>query len=336
MMRFFSLLATGSTAIFMVFGAVDAPAQDYPAKPVTLIIPYPPGGFVDGLGRIVAKQFNTRTGGTMVVESRPGRDGIIGAYAVARADADGYTLLLGDTNPLTVAPLMNTSLPYHSMNDFTRIATMTSSNPIMLTRAESPLKTVADVVAAAKARPGKLTYGSGTVGQQLMGEMLKIRAEISMLHVPYKGGSQAMTDMLGGHIDLATTASANYINLRGKVTALGIASAARFKDLPEVPTMVELGYPGFATGCLARHPGPERNVTSAGFVSGSADWRHRQVGRVRGLCPESGQSGRISGWGRVHQAHDRRPRYAGALDQSRRHEVGVGAQKRSEVFRCAP
>jgi hypothetical protein len=208
-------LAAALVAAFTISGAtLEAPAQTYPSKPVTLIVPYPPGGFVDGLGRIIAKQFGTRTGGTMIVESRPGRDGIVGSYAAARAAPDGYTLLLGDSNPLTVAPLMHATLPYDSMADFTRIATITSSNPIMIARAESPLKSIADVVDAAKARPGKLTYGSGTVGQQLMIEMLKVRANVSMLHVPYKGGSQVMTDLLGGHVDLAATATANYINLR--------------------------------------------------------------------------------------------------------------------------
>jgi tripartite-type tricarboxylate transporter receptor subunit TctC len=247
-MRAARYLAAALAAALTIGGSMAASAQTYPSKPVTLIVPYPPGGFVDGLGRIIAKQFGTRTGGTMIVESRPGRDGIVGSYAAARAAPDGYTLLLGDSNPLTVAPLLHATLPYDSMADFTRIATITSSNPIMIARAESPLKSIADVVEAAKARPGKLSYGSGTVGQQLMIEMLKVRADLAMLHVPYKGGSQVMTDLLGGHIDLAATASANYINLRTKVTALAIASEARFKHLPEVPTMLELGYPGFVMG----------------------------------------------------------------------------------------
>jgi len=234
----------------------EGSAKDYPQRPVTLIVPYPAGGFVDRLARIIANQFKARTGGTMIVESRAGRDGIVGSHAVARAQPDGYTLLMGDSNPLTVAPLIHASLPYDSMRDFTRIATITSSNPIMVARVESPLRTVADVVATAKARPGKMTYGSGTVGQQLMGEMLKVRANISIVHVPYRGGSQAMTDTLGGHVDFATTASANYIGLRGKLVALGIASGARFKNLPEVPTMVEQGYPGFVTGSWLGILGP--------------------------------------------------------------------------------
>ena len=250
-------LAAALLAALTIGGlAPEASARTYPSKPVTLIIPYPPGGFVDGLGRIIAKEFGTRTGGTMIVESRPGRDGIVGSYAAARAAPDGYTLLLGDSNPLTVAPLMHATLPYDSMADFTRIATITSSNPIMIARVESPLKSIADVVDAAKAHPGKLTYGSGTVGQQLMIEMLKVRANVSMLHVPYKGGSQVITDLLGGHVDLAATASANYINLRTKVVALAIASEARFKHLPEVPTMVELGYPGFMMGAWLGILGP--------------------------------------------------------------------------------
>jgi tripartite-type tricarboxylate transporter receptor subunit TctC len=250
-------LAAALVAALTIGASTEAAlAQTYPSRPVTLIIPYPPGGFVDGLGRIIAKQFGTRTGGTMIVESRPGRDGIVGSYAAARAAPDGYTLLLGDSNPLTVAPLMHATLPYDPMADFARIATITSSNPIMIARAESPLKSITDVVDAAKARPGKLTYGSGTVGQQLMIEMLKVRANVSMLHVPYKGGSQVITDLLGGHVDLAATASANYINLRTKVVALAIASEARFTHLPEVPTMVELGYPGFIMGAWLGILGP--------------------------------------------------------------------------------
>ena len=180
------------------------------------------------------------------------------------------------------------------MADFTRIATITSSNPIMIARVKSPLKSIADVVDAAKAHPGKLTYGSGTVGQQLIIEMLKVRANVSMLHVPYKGGSQVITDLLGGHVDLAATASANYINLRTKVVALAIASEARFKHLPEVPTMVELGYPGFMMGAWLGILQPKRSATGACLLPDAADRRDRQFAGIRRLRAESRESGRVS------------------------------------------
>lgn len=252
------VLATIFSGMFVV-GLVtsDARAQNYPSRTVTLVSPYPSGGFVDGLARVIAKQFNSLTGGTMIVESRPGRDGIVGTYSAARAEPDGYTLLLGDSNPLSVAPLLHATLPYDSINDFTRIAIITNSNPILVTRVESPLKTLADLIATAKASPGKLTFASGTVGQQIMGEMLKIRAGISLLHVPYKGGNSAMIDTLGGHVDLATTATANYIGLRGKLRPFGIASATRFKNLSEVPTMIEQGYTDFVTGAWLGILGPK-------------------------------------------------------------------------------
>jgi len=230
------------------FAAGAALAQAYPSKPLRMVVPFPPGGSADILGRSVGQKLGERLGQPVVIDNRPGAGASIGAKAVAEAPADGYTLLLGTVSSHAMSPATNT-VGYDPVKDFTPIAQIASIPFVVLVHPGVPVKNIAELVALAKSKPGQLTYasaGSGT-SNHLAGELLGMAAGIKMLHVPYKGSAPALNDLLGGQVnamfDLQLTAMPQIKS--GKVRALAMTGAKRSALLPELPTVREAGVPGY-------------------------------------------------------------------------------------------
>ena len=246
--RRLALIQKAQAAIALVAICLPLQAQTWPDKPVKLVVPYPAGGNADNTARLLATQLSDRLGQQVVVDNRPGGSGTIGAAAVAKAAPDGYTLLL-DATAFTVNPSLFAKLPFDAAKDFAPISLIMQAPLLLVVPTESPFKSVADVVQAAKARPGQITYASAGNGgaQHLAGELFKQGAKVSMTHIPYRGGAPALTDLIGGQIDLmfsATTASGPFIK-SGKLRALAITSAQRAPGWEQVPTMAESGLKGF-------------------------------------------------------------------------------------------
>jgi tripartite-type tricarboxylate transporter receptor subunit TctC len=231
-------------------GLADAArAQEYPTQPIRLIVPFPPAGATDIVSRMIGSAMTTVMGWNFVIDNRAGASGNIGLDAAAKARPDGYTLAMGQTANLAINPALYPKMPFDPLKDFAPIA-MVASLPLVLTvSADSPFKTLNDVVTAAKAKPGKLTQalaGNGTVGH-LAGELLMRRASIQLTNVPYKGAAPALTDLMGGQTDLMFATPQSVVGLlkSGKVRAIGVSSDKRVFVMPDVPTIAEAGYPGF-------------------------------------------------------------------------------------------
>ncbi|MFV0676253.1 Bug family tripartite tricarboxylate transporter substrate binding protein [Variovorax sp. tm] len=226
-----------------------AAAQVYPARPIKLIVPFPPGGGTDIIAREVANKVATSEGWTIVIDNKPGSGGNIGVDAAAKASPDGYTLVLGQTSNLAINPSLYTKLPYDPVKDLAAVGLVASAPLVVVVSSASPYKKLADVVAAAKAKPTALNYassGNGTVAHLATEQFQKI-AGIQLTHVPYKGASQGMTDLVGGQIQLYVSSVPTLIAQikSGQLRALAVTSLQRNRDLPDVPTMVEAGYKDF-------------------------------------------------------------------------------------------
>lgn len=223
-------------------------AQAFPSKPVRIVVPFAPGGAVDTIARVIGEKMREQMGQPVIVENHPGASANIGAEIVAKAPADGYTILLG-ANALATNPTLFPKLAFNYTTDFAPIGRVGYAPVVLVVPTDSPYKSLKDLLAAAKKEPGRLTYASAGNGSSnhLAGEMLKAAAAIDTLHVPYKGGAPALTDLLGGRI--------NYMLLNpvevlphvksGKVRALGVSNDKRLAILPDVPTMSEAGLAGF-------------------------------------------------------------------------------------------
>lgn len=237
------------TATAGVLSAAPAQAQGtWPDKPLKLVVPYPAGGNADNTARLLATQLGQRLGQQVVVDNRPGGSGTIGAAAVAKAPADGYTLLL-DATAFTVNPSLFPKLPFDAAKDFAPISLVLQVPLLMVVPANSLFQSVADVAKAARARPGHLTYASAGNGgaQHLAGELFKQGQKVAITHIPYRGGAPALTDLIGGQVDMmfsATTASGPFVK-SGKLRALAISSPRRVEGWESVPTVAESGVPGF-------------------------------------------------------------------------------------------
>ena len=237
------------TATAGVLSAAPAQAQGaWPDKPLKLVVPYPAGGNADNTARLLATQLGQRLGQQVVVDNRPGGSGTIGAAVVAKAPADGYTLLL-DATAFTVNPSLFPKLPFDAAKDFAPISLVLQVPLLMVVPANSPFQSVADVARAARARPGHLTYASAGNGgaQHLAGELFKQGQKVAITHIPYRGGAPALTDLIGGQVDVmfsATTASGPFVK-SGKLRALAISSPRRVEGWESVPTVAESGVPGF-------------------------------------------------------------------------------------------
>ena len=244
--RYGSGVLTVALAAALWCAAGAALAQAYPSSPIKLIVPWPPGGGVDTSARIIVQPLAERLGQSIVIENRGGAGGNIGTEQAARAKADGYTLVMASSSPHAINPHIYSKLPFEPIKDFVPIAAVASVPSILVVPPNSPYKTVQDIIAAAKAAPGKLTYGSAGVGssQHLAGAIFMRATGTGMLHVPYKGTAPAETDLMAGHVSLMldTTACLPLV-AGGKLRALAVASKVRNPALPNVPTFDELGVP---------------------------------------------------------------------------------------------
>jgi tripartite-type tricarboxylate transporter receptor subunit TctC len=228
---------------------VAAAAPAYPSKPIRVIVPFPAGGGTDIIAREVTNKVAMSTGWTFVVDNKPGSGGNLGVDAAAKAPADGYTIVLGQTSNLAINPTLFSHLPYDPVKDLTPISLVASAPLVLVTPVSSPYKTLADVIKASKAKPGALNIaspGNGTVAH-LSGELLQKTAGIKLIHVPYKGAAQAVNDLIGGQVDLYLSSVPTLLAhiKSGKLRPLAVTSAKRVDDLPQVPTIAESGYAGF-------------------------------------------------------------------------------------------
>src|SRR5438094_2102430 len=236
-----------SLALALVAGA--AMAQRYPAKPVRLIVPFPPGGGTDIAARTIASKLSDSVKWTFVVENKPGAGGNLGVEQAVKSPADGYTLVVGQTSNLAINPSLYAKLPYDSLKDLSPVALIVSAPVVLVVAANSRYASLGDLLAAAKTDPGGVTFaspGNGTVSH-LTGELLQRAAGVKLTHVPYKGASQALTDTLGGQVQsfLSSVPSALSQIKGGRLRAIAVTSAKRAPELPEVPTIAESGYGGF-------------------------------------------------------------------------------------------
>ena len=228
--------------------AMPAQAQQYPSRPVTVVVPFAAGGGSDLLARLVTQKLEARLGKAFIVENRPGAGTTLAAMQVVRATPDGYTLMQGTSSTMAINVTMNKKLPYEPLKDLVPVALLSSSPFFLVVAADSPLKTVADVIAAAKAKPNGLNYGSGGPGSMhhLSTELLQSLAGIQMTHVPYKATPPAMNDLIAGHIQLLfgdTTSTLPMIQ-QGKLRGIAVTTAKRSPAAPDIPTVAET-VPGF-------------------------------------------------------------------------------------------
>jgi tripartite-type tricarboxylate transporter receptor subunit TctC len=235
----------------MTLGAVAGAQDAFPSKPVHIYVPFPPGGAVDIVGRTLGDELSKRWGQPVIIENRPGTGGTIASQAAAKAPPDGYTLIIVATGH-AINPHLYDKLPYDPFNDFTPISLIGNSPNMFLVRADSAIKTFQDMLSAARARPGQLSYGNAGTGTSghLAGELVKYMTKIDIASVPYRGGAPALNDLIGGHIPLSVNNVPESIAqiVAGTVRPLGATTAVRSPVLPNVPTIAESGLPGYDTG----------------------------------------------------------------------------------------
>jgi len=240
----FSLAAIASAVV-----CAAALAQEYPSRPVRIVVPYAAGGNADILGRTLAQKLGDALRQPFVVENRAGANGGIGTDFVAKSAPDGYTLLITASGPLTVNPTLYKGVPYDPVKDFAPISECAVYQYVLVALASSPWKSIADIVAAARAKPGAISYGSTGVGggNHLSGELFALATGTQLTHVPYKGSAPALSDLLGGQLSMMfDTVITSVPHIRaGKLRAFAVSSAKRASSLPEVPTMQEAGIKGF-------------------------------------------------------------------------------------------
>lgn len=254
----------GAALVMAVIAATGswhtAHAQGYPAKPVQLIVPFPPGGAVDIVGRLVGKKLGERLGQPVVIENKAGAGTIVGASFVANAPADGYTLLISSGSTFTVNPALNARLPYDPVKSFDPIGMVARVPLVLLANGEVPVNNLRQLISAVQAAPGKYVYGSfgsGTTGH-FAAELVWAATGIKLLHVPYRGSAPAMSDLIGGQIPFTidTVAAALPQLKAGKIKAIAVTGESRATQLPNVPTVAESGFPGFSADSWLAIVGP--------------------------------------------------------------------------------
>jgi tripartite-type tricarboxylate transporter receptor subunit TctC len=236
-------------AAAMLACAIQVSAQGFPARPARIVVPFPPGGPLDTVGRALAQGLTERWGQAVVVENKPGAGGNIGADFVAKSAPDGYTVVMGALSTHAVNPSLYAKLPYDAQKDFAPITLVAVTPNVLVVNPSLPVSSVRELIAYAKAHPGKLSFGSGSTGSagHLAGELLKADAGIDMVHVPYKGAAPAMQALLAGDTQLMFDNLANAMAQvkAGTLRALAVTTAQRSRLAPDLPTMAEAGVPGF-------------------------------------------------------------------------------------------
>jgi len=232
-----------------VFVVPNAFAQNYPNRPIKLIAPYPAGGGVDSVARLLGEKLSARLNQAIVIDNKPGAAGTIGADALAKSPADGYTLMLGSITDYAIAPNVHKSLGFDMRKDFAPIAELGYGTVVLVVNADFAARNVKELIAMAKAKPGDLSFASSGLGglQHLNGEMFKQMAGVDLVHIPYKGSTQLLPDLLAGRVPMAFDSLPPHLPhiKSGKVRALAVASAARSSAIPDVPTMAEAGITGY-------------------------------------------------------------------------------------------
>lgn len=244
-----SLLAAALAAAALLGSAPILAADPYPSRPIRIVVPYPPGGSADLIGRMVAERMSKSIGQPVVVENKAGATGAIGSEFVARADPDGHTLLVGIADTHAINPAVVARLPYDPVKDFAPVSLMARQPFLLAVGPKVTARTLAEFVAAAKAQPGTMTYASNGAGglQHLAMDLFNSTAGIRTLHVPYKGAGPALADVMGGQVDaILISIQGAGSNLGGKLRPIAIVSPARVNAAPDVPTFAESGYPGLA------------------------------------------------------------------------------------------
>ena len=238
-------LALGATA------ARPARARSYPSKPIRLIVPFSPGGPADVMGRIVTQPMSVALGQSFIFENRPGAGGTIGARMAAQADPDGYTLMLANTSTLIIAPAVYRNADYDPVKNFAPIAAFGTTSNLLVVHPSVPARTVMEFVALAKAKPGTLSYATPGIGTppHLIGEMFKLKTGIDIVHIPYKGGGQAVGDVVAGQVPMTFENPSVSLPLvrAGQVRALASTGETRNPEAPDIPTMLESGIPDFVS-----------------------------------------------------------------------------------------
>ncbi|HYP71277.1 MAG TPA: tripartite tricarboxylate transporter substrate binding protein [Variovorax sp.] len=285
-----TLCAAAAVAASLI-APLSASAQSYPDKPVRMILPFPPGGVTDILARALAEKLAPRLGQPVVVENKPGAGTVLASDLVARAPADGYTVLLAASS-LGTAPLLYEKVSYDAIKSFTPITQVASVVHVLVVNPQLPFKSVADLLNYAKQNPGKLNYASTGTGTSthLEGELLKSMGKVDLVHIPYKGSGPALTDVVGGQVNVmidALGSSGPFIK-SGKLRALAVTTAKRSESVPELPTVAESGLPGYeAMPWLGL-------VAPAGTPQPVVDRLHREV---TAILKEPELRERFKGWG---------------------------------------
>jgi len=240
--------AGGALALAALAAAIApaASAQPYPDRPIKLVVPWPPGGATDALGRMLAQRLTEKLGQTVIVDNKAGAGGNIGTAAFVREKADGYTLLMATSSTNAANPQLYSRLGFDPAKDFAPVAFVAEIPNILEVPRKSSFRSAADLIAAAKAEPGKLNYGSGGVGssQHLAGSMFKHLTGVDVLHIPYKGSGPAVSDLMAGQVDMMLDTGSLAQVQAGALRALAVASRQRLPALPDVPTFAEAGVPG--------------------------------------------------------------------------------------------
>jgi tripartite-type tricarboxylate transporter receptor subunit TctC len=247
--RLLFAIAAASLMAFLPAGDADAQSAAYPNRPVKLVIPFPPGGPLDIIGRLIAQKASEDWGQSVVVDNRPGAGGNIGADLVAKSPADGYTILMGALSTHAVNPSLYAKMPYDATKDFAPISLVAITPNVLVVNASLPVNSAKEFIAYAKANSGKLSFGSGSNGSagHLAGELFKVDTKTDIVHVPYKGGAPATQALLAGDTQFMFDNLANAMPhvKAGKLKALAVTTAERSKLAPDLPTMAEAGLPGF-------------------------------------------------------------------------------------------
>jgi tripartite-type tricarboxylate transporter receptor subunit TctC len=224
-------------------------AQGYPAKPIRLIVPWPPTGTVDILGRTLGQKLSENIGQSVVIENRAGANGIIGSEAVAKAAPDGYTILVENITGHAINATLQAKMPFDSQRDFAHVSLLAWVPDGVVSLPSLPAKNIRELIALARAQPGKLTYASFGIGSSahLAGELFKIMAGVDLLHIPYKGGQPAIADLLAGQVSIYIPVLPSVVQLAkaGRLRLLAVTGARRSSAMPDVPTVAESGLPGF-------------------------------------------------------------------------------------------
>ncbi len=231
----------------LVLAMPVAQAQNYPNKPVRIISPYSPGGLGDLVPRAIANALSESLGQQFLVDNRPGASQAIGMQAAAKSPADGYTMVYGSVTSLAINPAVTKDLPYDPVKDFAPVSLCVTTPLFLVVHPSVPAKNVKELIALAKRQPGKLSFASGGAGSSnhLAGELLKLLAGVDLLHVPYKGAGPAMVDVMAGHVDMMLGAAGLAEARAGRVKVLGVTSAKRSPQAPELPTLSEAGVKGY-------------------------------------------------------------------------------------------